>query len=67
MKIAPEYTENTVHVLDASRAVDVMSSLLSPSPEAGSSTEANRQLQVELRDRYVGRSGKNRCSPMRPR
>ena len=57
MKIAPEYTENTVHVLDASRAVDVMSSLLSPRKNR-EFTEANRQLQVELRDRYVAKRQK---------
>ena len=30
VKIAPEYGQPVVHVLDASRAVDVVSSLLSP-------------------------------------
>ena len=57
VKIAPEYTENTVHVLDASRAVDVMSSLLSPRKNR-EFTEANRQLQVELLDRYVAKRQK---------
>ena len=57
VKIAPEYTESTVHVLDASRAVDVMSSLLSPRKNR-EFTEANRQLQEELRDRYVAKRQK---------
>jgi 5-methyltetrahydrofolate--homocysteine methyltransferase len=51
VKIAPEYEEATVHVLDASRVVDVVSSLMSetarPDYEA-----ANRALQEQLRARY---------------
>ena len=35
VKIAPEFSQPVVHVLDASRAVDVVSSLLSPNAEAG--------------------------------
>ena len=30
VKVAPEYTPPTVHVLDASRVVDVVASLISP-------------------------------------
>jgi 5-methyltetrahydrofolate--homocysteine methyltransferase len=54
VKIAPEYDETTVHVLDASRVVDVVSSLMSetarPEYEA-----ANRALQQQLRAQYSAR------------
>jgi 5-methyltetrahydrofolate--homocysteine methyltransferase len=54
VKIAPEYSRTTAHVLDASRVVDVVSSLLSdaqrPQFEA-----SNRALQSELRDQYSAR------------
>jgi 5-methyltetrahydrofolate--homocysteine methyltransferase len=54
VKIAPEYGEATVHVLDASRVVDVVSSLLSderrPAFERG-----NRDLQQKLREQHSAR------------
>ncbi len=54
VKIAPEYGQTTVHVLDASRVVDVVSSLLNdklrPDFELG-----NRELQDQLRDQYSAR------------
>jgi 5-methyltetrahydrofolate--homocysteine methyltransferase len=54
VKIAPEYGETTVHVLDASRVVDVVSSLLSaqgrPAFEDG-----NRALQAQLREQHAAR------------
>ena len=54
VKVAPEYGQTTVHVLDASRVVDVVSSLLSddrrPDFEA-----ANRALQSRLRDQHLAR------------
>ena len=45
VKIAPEYSQPVVHVLDASRAVDVVSRLLSPTqkPEFVASTRADQQ------------------------
>jgi 5-methyltetrahydrofolate--homocysteine methyltransferase len=53
VKIAPEYAGPVVHVLDASRAVDVVSSLL------GSATtqfqQANRTAQAEIREKYAAR------------
>jgi 5-methyltetrahydrofolate--homocysteine methyltransferase len=54
VKIAPEYSQTTVHVLDASRVVDVVSSLLSDSqrPEFA---RANRAQQDELRQHYSAR------------
>jgi 5-methyltetrahydrofolate--homocysteine methyltransferase len=54
VKIAPAYSQATVHVLDASRAVDVVSSLLSGDRRdaflAGVRTE-----QAELRDKHNAR------------
>ncbi len=54
VKIAPEYSQNVVHVLDASRVVDVVSQLLSPSQRAGFE-RANRLQQDELRQQYGAR------------
>jgi 5-methyltetrahydrofolate--homocysteine methyltransferase len=51
VKIAPEYRQPTVHVLDASRAVDVVSSLLSDRQHEGFAA-AVRTEQAELRDKY---------------
>ena len=51
VKIAPEYRQPTVHVLDASRAVDVVSSLLSDRQREGFAA-AVRTEQAELRDKY---------------
>jgi 5-methyltetrahydrofolate--homocysteine methyltransferase len=51
VKIAPEYGQPTVHVLDASRAVDVVSSLLSDRQRAGF-TAAVRADQAVLREKY---------------
>jgi len=54
VKIAPEYHNSTVHVLDASRVVDVVSNLLSGSQRV-EFDRANRALQGELRDQYSAR------------
>ena len=51
MKIAPEYSGATVHVLDASRAVDVVSSLLSDRQRDGFVATV-RAEQEELRAKY---------------
>jgi 5-methyltetrahydrofolate--homocysteine methyltransferase len=48
VKIAPEYSGSTVHVLDASRAVGVVSSLLDPSQRTGFDA-ANTARHEELR------------------
>jgi 5-methyltetrahydrofolate--homocysteine methyltransferase len=48
VKIAPEYGNETVHVLDASRVVDVVSALLDPKRRGELDTE-NRELQERLR------------------
>ena len=57
VKIAPEYSTSTVHVLDASRVVDVVSSLLN-SGRRPEFDKANRQRQEELREQYAGRREK---------
>jgi 5-methyltetrahydrofolate--homocysteine methyltransferase len=51
VKIAPEYDGSTVHVLDASRVVDVVSNLLNPE-QRPAYDRANRAQQESLRDQY---------------
>jgi methylmalonyl-CoA mutase cobalamin-binding subunit len=57
VKIAPEFSGPTVHVLDASRAVDVVSSLLSDR-QRDTFIAGVRAEQEELRERYSGRRAK---------
>jgi 5-methyltetrahydrofolate--homocysteine methyltransferase len=57
VKIAPEYKESTVHVLDASRVVDVVSSLMSEE-RRGAFAETNRGLQETLRFQHSQRKEK---------
>ncbi|HVC87457.1 MAG TPA: methionine synthase [Gaiellaceae bacterium] len=52
VKIAPEYENETVHVLDASRVVDVVAQLLDPKRRVQLDTE-NRELQERLRVQYA--------------
>ena len=52
VRIAPEYSHETVHVLDASRVVDVVSNLLDPNRRPGYDTE-NRELQERLRVQHA--------------
>jgi 5-methyltetrahydrofolate--homocysteine methyltransferase len=54
VKIAPEYRDATVHVLDASRVVDVVSSLMSPDRRAAFE-QSNRELQEKLREQHSAR------------
>jgi len=61
VKIAPEYEQATVHVLDASRVVDVVSSLMSDERRPGFEHE-NRELQQRLRDQH----GARRARPLLP-
>jgi 5-methyltetrahydrofolate--homocysteine methyltransferase len=56
VKIAPEYSGSVVHVLDASRAVDVVSSLLGSGKAAFD--RANRDEQAEIRAKYASRREK---------
>jgi 5-methyltetrahydrofolate--homocysteine methyltransferase len=57
VKIAPVYRNATVHVLDASRAVGVVSSLLSDS-QRDEFVAAQRAEQAELREKYGSRREK---------
>jgi len=52
VKIAPEYTNETVHVLDASRVVDVVSALIDPKRRTKLDVE-NRELQERLRIQHA--------------
>ena len=54
VKIAPQYQEATVHVLDASRVVDVVASLLSDS-QREEFERGNREQQAVLREQYATR------------
>ena len=56
VRIAPEYSGPVVHVLDASRAVDVVSSLLGAG--RGGFDEENRRTQEETREKYAGRAAR---------
>ncbi|MFQ5426024.1 MAG: methionine synthase, partial [Gaiellales bacterium] len=61
VKIAPAYPGPVVHVLDASRVVEVVSRLLDPERRADFET-ANRDDQERIRIAYNGRSSR----PLRP-
>jgi len=54
VKIAPQYSQSTVHVLDASRVVGVAAALLDPKQKAPLD-EANRREQERLRYVYLQR------------
>ena len=56
VKIAHEYSHPVVHVLDASRAVDVVSSLLGE--KKAEFDKANRITQENTRQKYAGRKEK---------
>jgi 5-methyltetrahydrofolate--homocysteine methyltransferase len=55
VKIAPEYTSPVVHVLDASRVVDVVANLLSDD-RRDAFDRSNREDQEDIRERYKARS-----------
>jgi 5-methyltetrahydrofolate--homocysteine methyltransferase len=54
VKIAPEYTGPVVHVLDASRAVETVSALMSDAQRPAFVATAQRD-QSEIRDKYATR------------
>ena len=54
VKIAPEYSQSTVHVIDASRAVGVVSSLLSET-DRGAFDDENRRAQAHMREQHATR------------
>jgi 5-methyltetrahydrofolate--homocysteine methyltransferase len=51
VKIAPEYSQSTVHVLDASRAVDVVANLLNPA-QRPAFVRANQAEQARVREQH---------------
>jgi 5-methyltetrahydrofolate--homocysteine methyltransferase len=57
VKIAPEYSQPTLHVLDASRVVGVVSSLLDDERRVSLDVE-NRELQDRLREQHAERDRK---------
>jgi 5-methyltetrahydrofolate--homocysteine methyltransferase len=57
VRIAPEYSEPTLHVLDASRVVGVVSSLLDPQRKQLLDVE-NRELQDRLREQHAEKERK---------
>jgi 5-methyltetrahydrofolate--homocysteine methyltransferase len=57
VKIAPELSRPVVHVLDASRVVDVVASLLSRE-RRDAFDRSNRDAQEEIRERYKARTEK---------
>jgi 5-methyltetrahydrofolate--homocysteine methyltransferase len=61
VRIAPEYSQPTIHVADASRAVAVVADLLSPE-RRGDLEERNRREQEQLRALYAER----RATPLVP-
>ena len=52
VRIAPAYSQPTVHVLDASRVVATVSSLLDPA-RVGEFDRENRELQERLREQHA--------------
>ncbi len=54
VKIAPAFSQPTVHVPDASRVVDIVSSLLNPEQKPALD-RANREAQARLREQHAGR------------
>jgi 5-methyltetrahydrofolate--homocysteine methyltransferase len=57
VRIAPAYSQPTVHVLDASRVVATVSNLLDPA-RAGEFDRENRELQERLREQHAERGRK---------
>jgi 5-methyltetrahydrofolate--homocysteine methyltransferase len=57
VRIAPAYSEPTLHVLDASRVVGVVSSLLDPVRKE-TLAEENRELQDRLREQHAEKERK---------
>ena len=62
VRIAPAFTQPTVHVLDASKAVGVVGSLLATEPARAAFVAENETRHVELRERYAS----NRAQKLEP-
>ncbi len=63
VKIAPEYAEPVVHVLDASRVIGVVSALLSADGRAGFVAD-NRAKQDRQREDFAQRRGARKLLPL---
>jgi 5-methyltetrahydrofolate--homocysteine methyltransferase len=63
VKIAPEYAPGVVHVLDASRVVNVVSSLLSPTQKPAYLTDV-RERQDRQREEFNARAGRRALLPL---
>jgi 5-methyltetrahydrofolate--homocysteine methyltransferase len=57
VRIAPEYSQPTVHVLDASRVVGVVSDLLDPGRRVRLDSE-NREAQERMREQHAAKERK---------
>jgi len=63
VKIAPHYGESTVHVLDASRAVGVVNSLLNPELKPGFDAKTRADYQ-RLREEHADKSREKKLLPI---
>jgi 5-methyltetrahydrofolate--homocysteine methyltransferase len=63
VKVAPEYGEPVVHVLDASRVIGVVASLLNPENKAAFAAE-NRTKQDRQRTDFADRRGARKLLPL---
>jgi len=63
VRIAPEYAAGVVHVLDASRVVNVVSALLSPESKAAYMTEVVRKQDAQ-REEFASRRARKPLLPL---
>jgi 5-methyltetrahydrofolate--homocysteine methyltransferase len=63
VKIEPQYSGDTVHVLDASRSVTVVSSLLGKQTKSVFSENVKKEYK-QLRDQYAGRKQDKKFVPL---
>ncbi len=63
VKVAPEYAEPVVHVLDASRVIGVVSQLLNPATKPAYATE-NRARQDRQRTEFANRKNTRKLLPI---
>ena len=63
VKVAPEYPEPVVHVLDASRVIGVVSSLLNPSSQPAFAAD-NREKQDRQRTEFADRRHARKLLPL---
>jgi len=66
VRIAPVYSQPTLHVIDASRVVGVVSDLLDPVRKAALDNE-NRALQTKLREQHAGKATRPLLAVMQAR